>query len=253
METAETGDHEVPVRRVGVGHAFEWLRDGGCDFIAHPLPSLAYGALVALLGALVLAYQRHPLFIASALLGFLIVGPVFSAGLCELSRLRSRGEPTSFAASLEVLGRCRGPLLTFSFLLLVLAAVWFAISLGVLYALEGNVGPSLELTVWGDVMRTLTPMQILVYAGSAAVLCVGGFFLTVISVPLIIDRHLGAIEAMRASARAAVRDVLPMLVWAFVVALLVAIGFATWLVGLVVIFPLLGHATWKVYEDLVPS
>jgi uncharacterized membrane protein len=253
METVAPEEHDVPIRHVTIGHPFLWLRDGYADFIAHPLPSLAYGALVALLGALVLAYQRHPLFIASALLGFLLVGPIFSAGLCELSRLRSLGQPTSFEASLQVLSRCRGQLLTLAFLLLLLAVVWFAISLAVLYALEGNIGPSLESTVWGDVMRALTPTQMLVYAGSGLVLCIGGFLLTVISVPLIIDHHLSATEAMRTSVRTARCDILPMLIWAAIVALLAAVGFATWLLGLVVIFPFLGHATWSVYKDLVPE
>ncbi|MEQ8803026.1 DUF2189 domain-containing protein [Haliea sp.] len=137
--------------RMHLFRPFAWLVDAGRDFLAHPLASMAYGALVAVLGALVLAYQRHPLFIASAILGFLVIGPVFAAGLCELSRRRARGEVVNFDTSLQVLVRCRQPLVK--------------------------------------------------------------------------------------------------LVWALLVCALVVAGFATWLLGLVVIFPLLGHATWRIYED----
>ncbi|MFO7550624.1 MAG: DUF2189 domain-containing protein [Haliea sp.] len=237
-------NHRIPLFR-----PFVWLADAGRDLLAHPLASMAYGALVAVLGALVLAYQRHPLFIASAILGFLVIGPVFAAGLCELSRRRSRGEVVNFDTSLRVLVRCRQPLLRLSLILLVVAAAWFAISLGVLYWMHGSIAPPLESTVWGDVWRQLTPPQLAVYATSALVLSVLAFLLTVISVPTIIDREASAVSAMRSSVAAVRQQPLVMLVWALLVCGLVIVGFATWLLGLVIIFPLLGHATWRVYED----
>lgn len=235
--------------RLSLSRPFVWLADGTRDFLAHPLASMTYGVLVAVLGAFVLAYQRHPLFIASAVLGFLLIGPVFTAGLCELSRRRALGESVNFDTSLQVLVRCRRPLLRLSLILLVVAAAWFAISLGVLYWMHGSIAPPLESTIWGDVWGQLTASQVAVYAASALVLSVLAFLLTVISVPTIIDREVGARAAIRSSIAVSTRNPVVMLIWALLVCALVIVGFATWLLGLVVIFPLLGHATWRVYED----
>lgn len=229
---------------------FQWVLDAGRDLFAHPLASLAYGVLVVALGILVLAYQQHPLYIAAAVLGFLLVGPVFAAGCCELSRRRERGEAVDFGGSLEVLTRCRQPLLHLAAGLLAVAAAWFALALGVLYWSHGSVAPSIESTVWGNVLAQLSPLQILVYAGSALGLALVTFTMTVISVPMIIDRNVSAGSAVRASLDLCRNHPLVMLTWAVVVCVLVLIGVASWLVGLVVIFPLLGHATWRAYDEL---
>lgn len=229
---------------------FTWVLAAARDLLAHPLASLAYGVLVVALGILVLAYQQHPLYVAAAVLGFLLVGPVFAAGCCELSLRRERGEAADFGHSLEVLVRCRGPLLRLASGLLLVALLWFAVALGVLYWAHGSVAPSIESTVWGNVLAQLSPLQVLVYAGAALGLAVVSFTLTVISVPAIIDRGLSAAEAMGASLALCRRHPLVMLVWAVLVAALVALGTAFWLVGLAVIFPLLGHATWRAYVEL---
>lgn len=245
--STHSNSHPLPVWQPCI-----WLRDGWRDLWSHPGASLAYGALVAVLGGLLLAYQRHPLFIATATLGFLLVGPAFAAGLCELSRWRALGRRVTFDTSLQVLARCREPLRRFALMLLALAALWFAVSLAALSWTQVDIAPTLASTVWGDVLRQLSPVQLLVYAGIALVTAIGGFALTVISVPLIIEREVSATTAMRCSAAATWHHLPVMLVWASLVGMLVLVGFATWLLGLIVIFPLLGHATWRAYEDLRP-
>ena len=84
------------IRQVPLSRPFVWLKDGWNDLTHHRGASLAYGWLVATLGALVLAYNRHPLFIMVMIIGFLLVGPVLTAGLCELSRCRDEGDVADF-------------------------------------------------------------------------------------------------------------------------------------------------------------
>jgi uncharacterized membrane protein len=89
------------------------------------------------------------------------------------------------------------------------------------------------------------------YVGMGAVLALVVFALSVVTVPLMIDRRVSAGVAMRASLKAMARNPLAMIVWATLIVSLTAIGFATLLVGMIVVIPLLGHATWHAYRELV--
>ena len=94
-----------PGHRVPLSRPFIWLGRGWDDLRHGPLASLAYGWLIASLGALILAYSRHPVYLAAAIAGFLLVGPVVTAGVCELSRRRDHGETMTFQESLRGLFR----------------------------------------------------------------------------------------------------------------------------------------------------
>ena len=240
-----------PVHRVPVTRSFVWLGEAWRDLLHHPGASLAYGWLVAALGALILAYQRHPAYLAATIAAFLLVGPVITAGLCELSRRRDHGESTTFQASLQGLQHNSVNLLRFAGTLLAIALAWFALSASALYAATGSVFPGVESTVWGDVLRTLNDTQVVAYGLSFAALAFVVFALSVVTVPMIIDRHVDAGTAMRMSLRVAARDFPAMVLWALLITGLVLAGFATWLLGMIVVFPLLGHATWFAYRDTV--
>lgn len=240
-----------PVSRIPMSRPFVWLAMGWDDMMHHRGASLAWGFLVSALGALMLAYERHPYFVAAMTSGFLLVGPIITAGLCELSRCRDTGEPATFESSLRPLRRNQRSLLDFAQVLVLISLLWFALSASILFWAVGEVAPSVASTVWGDVMRQLSSYQVLLYVGLGAVLASIVFVLSVVTVPMILDRHVDAGTAMRTSARVTIRDLPAMLVWSALVVLLVAAGFATWLLGMIIVFPLLGHATWHAYRDLV--
>lgn len=241
------------VRRVSLSQPLTWVSRGWGDLLHHKSASLAYGALVSALGALILIIGRHPFLHAAAITGFMLVGPIMATGLCELSRLRTRGNEASFDTSLQALARHRSALLRYGGALLLLAIVWFLISSLMLYLAFGSVGPSYFETMWGDVLVNLTMGQLLSYLAVGGILACLVFALSVVSVPLIIDRNVDAGTAMRTSLRATLETDLPvMIVWGAICVILVALGFVTFLLGMVVIFPLLGHATWYAYLDLVP-
>jgi len=251
MATTHESIDMFPLHTVPVTRPFIWLGRGWADLLHSPLPSLAYGWLIASLGALILAYSRHPVYIAAAISGFLLVGPAVTAGICELSRRRDHGESTTFQDSLRGLGRARQSLWGFCGLLMLLALGWFGLSALYLYASGGAVAPDAASSLWGNVAAQLSSEQIGTYASAFIVLACAVFAVSIVTVPMIIDRHVDAATAMRMSLRATARDFPALLIWAVLIVLLVAVGFATWLLGMVVVLPLLGHATWHAYRDIV--
>ncbi len=251
MAIVHQHDEILHIRSVPMTRPFIWLREGWEDLMHHRGASIAYGVLVSLLGALILAYGRHPFFLAAAASGFLLVGPILTAGLCELSRCQDQGERADFQSSLMPLQRNRSSLLGVAETLAIFAIIWFALSGAILAGMAGGVAPSLELTVWGDVMRHLSSTQLMAYTVAGGVLACVVFALSVVTVPMIIDRHVESREAMQMSLRVTLRDLPAMLVWAALIVGLVYLGFVTGLLGMVFIFPLLGHATWRAYRELV--
>jgi len=246
-------DHPITyaVRSVPVTRPLVWLADGWDDLMHHRAASLAYGLLVAALGLLIFAYSRHPFYLAAVWIGFLLVGPALTAGLCELSRRRDEGLANGFEESLLPLSRNRPALLGVAETLALLAAAWFALSGVVYFGVLGSIAPDLASTVWGDVMRQLTHTQLAAYGLAGLALCAAVFALSVVSVPMIVDRHVDARTAMRTSLRVALRDAPAMLVWAALIVALVLLGLATGLLAMIFVFPLLGHATWRAYRELV--
>ncbi len=238
--------HTVPLTR-----PFVWLLEGWDDLLHHRSASLAYGLLISALGAIILAYGRHPFFIAAAAAGFLLVGPVLTAGLCELSRCRDESTVADFQSSLLSLNRTRRSLLGVAETLALLAVVWFALSGSLYLGLIGTVAPNVESALWSDVAGLLNSSQIVAYTAVGLILAAVVFALSVVTIPMIIERHVDASTAMRMSVRVTLRDFPAMLVWASLIAGLVFVGFATSLLAMVVIFPLLGHATWRAYKELV--
>lgn len=241
----------LPVLRVPLARPFVWLRQGWDDLRHNPGASLAYGLLISAMGAVILAFWSHPYLMAASISGFLLVGPLLTTGLCELSRLRANGQPTGFEDSLSALGRNREALLKFSVGLLAISAIWFASSTLMLHMVLGSAGPTLGSTIWGSLFDQVSSAQLVSYLAVGGILACIVFACSVVSVPLIIDRQTDAGTAVKTSVRVTFSDLPAMVVWAALIVTLVSFGFATFLVGMIVVFPILGHATWHAYHDLV--
>lgn len=235
---------------IAPGEPFQWLANGISDFRHTPTVGLMYGLMVAVMGWLAFTLGNHPYFIAAAATGFLLLGPILGAGLVETSRAISNGETPTFDTSLRGLGPHRGDLEQFALVLLVLAAAWFLVSGWVLNATMGPIAPNVELSLWDSALAMMSSGQWLAWAIIGGVLAVLSFAVSVITVPAILDRDMGASEAIRTSLRAVARHPLACAEWALIIVLLTAIGIATALVGLVVIYPVLGHASWHAYQAL---
>jgi uncharacterized membrane protein len=183
--------------------------------------------------------------------GFLLVGPLMSAGLCEMSRRYSLGQSANFDDSLEGFGRNATALFEFGVILAICAAVWFGISALLLGTVFHVSAPDVGETLYRGFLDATNRSQILAYIVIGGVLATGVFAVSVVAIPLIIDHHATAGQAMRTSVNAVLHNIPAMLVWSGLILLLTIIGYAPLLFGLVVIAPLLGHATWHAYKGMI--
>jgi uncharacterized membrane protein len=239
------------VRRVPASAPVRWLSLGWDDLKQIGKPGLAHGVLIAILGGVLLMLgSTHFYMVAAAITGYLLVGPIMTTGACELARRRAAGDSTGFDESLQGLSRNPDGLTHFGEVLAVVAIAWFVLSAFLLQSVFGATLPSLAVALWGGA-GTLTDSQILGYVVCGGVLAVFVFTTSVVAVPLIIDRRAGASEAMRTSLQATLANLPAMLVWALLIVGLTAIGFLTLLIGMIVIAPLLGYATWHAYRELI--
>jgi uncharacterized membrane protein len=242
-----------PVHRtdhVAFAEPFRWLSLGLRDFRRTPSIGLAYGLIVTLLGWLIFALGNHPYFLAAAVSGFLLLGPILGAGLIEASRDMEASETPTFDSSLRGLNRNRLALERFALALLVIAATWLAASTSVLVATFGPIAPSVDQTLWDSALRWMTSGQLIAWAAIGGVLAALCFCISVIAVPLIQDKPVTAGDAMFESLRAVSRHPVACATWALLIGVLTAVGFATALIGLIVIYPILGHASWHAYRRL---
>lgn len=242
----------IDVAHVPVYRPFIWIRDGWLDLRKHWGASLGYGALIVALGWTLLVFcGTHPYFVAAAISGFLLVGPVMSAGLCEMSRRYSLGQTATFDDSLDGFARNAPALIEFGVILAVCAVVWFGVSALLLGAVFHIPEPGIRETLYRGFLDYTNRSQVVAYIVIGAVLATAVFAVSVVAIPLIIDRHASAGQAMRASVHAVLRNIPAMIVWSALILVLTIIGYAPLLAGLLIIAPLLGHATWHAYKGLI--
>lgn len=145
LEPIETHDIKTAVIR-----PFHWLKSGWRDFSYHPTASFSYGSIVtALIYITLLMTREHIYFIAAAVSGFMFVGPILAAGLCELSWRHETNEPLSFDQSLARLRQCQNTLFRFAGLLLGFSLIWFTLSALILSLVLDSVAPPIESSIWG--------------------------------------------------------------------------------------------------------
>jgi len=240
----------LEVMRIPVSRPLTWLRDGWLDMRSSA--SLGYGALIVALGWTLLVFcGTHPYLVAAAITGFLLVGPLMSAGLCEMSRRYSLGQPATFDDSLDGFKRNAPALFEFGVILAICAAVWFGLSALLLGTVFHIAAPDIGETLYRGFLDATNRPQVLAYIVVGGVLATAVFTVSVVSIPLIIDRHASAGQAMRASVNAVLHNIPAMIVWSGLILVLTIIGYVTLLAGLLFVAPLLGHATWHAYKGMI--
>jgi uncharacterized membrane protein len=240
------------VRAIDASAPFRWLGKGWRDLWRTPVASLTYGVMFAAIGALLLTFAWARSHLAPTLVsGFLLVAPVLAINLYALSRQIERdGRPDPMKA-LYAWRPNAGSIALFGLLLAFALIAWERIS-AILFALfYGGSVPDLE-NFLSDVLFSGRYTELLVaYFGIGAVIAALVFAVSVVSLPMLLDREVDTATAVITSVRAVMRNPGPMILWAALLTLLVAVGLATWMIGLVLIFPWLGHASWHAYRELV--
>ncbi len=134
------------------------------------------------------------------------MGPIMAAGVCELSRCSDRNEKTNFDTSLKALRLNHDSLLGVASRLLILSVTWFVFSYLLMQSVLGVVAPRIDQTIWGNVLSHLSNAQIFSYILSGGILASIVFVMSVVTVPMIIDRHVDARTAINTSLRVTLKD-----------------------------------------------
>jgi uncharacterized membrane protein len=254
LETAPAGSSLlIPICTIDATAPWRWLNKGWADIRRAPGPSLAYGAMFALMGWAIYAVFQARFELTSALTaGFLLLGPFLATGLYDISRRLQRGERVDFASTLTAWRSNLAAISFFTLVLMIILLVWARASL-VIFALFFSSGmPTLK----GFIVQVVSFEHLdflLTYFAIGAVFAAIVFAVSVVSVPMMLDRGTDTVVAMLTSVRALLTHPLPLLMWSALIVIIVGLGFATFFVGLVVAVPLIGHATWHAYQDLVAA
>ncbi|GAA5181507.1 DUF2189 domain-containing protein [Niveibacterium umoris] len=239
------------LRRVHIGAAFVWLGRGAQDMQACPVPSLFYGFCFAAMGLAVTMVFEHAYQYTSAMTsGFLLLGPFFAMGLYELSRRRERGDGCRFASSLTIWRRNASNIGVFALVLTVIFLIWARASLVMFALFYTNEIPNLSGFL-NQVLRMENLDFMAVYIGVGLVFATLVFSVSVVAIPMMLDRKADAITSMFTSVAAVAANPGALFVWAALIVLLTVVGFMTFHIGLVFLMPMIGHGTWHAYRGLV--
>jgi uncharacterized membrane protein len=239
------------LREVPAHSPFAWLVRGWDDFRAAPLASGFYGAAFAAMGWALLGLYDFAYQYVSTLAGaFLLAAPFLATGLYALSRDREAGRRPRFFASLVSWRENVGGLGIYVLVIGVIFLVWARASL-VTFALF-STGTMPDLRNFLAKAFSLGNIEfVLVYFAAGAMFATLVFAVSVVSVPMMLDRDNDAVSAAILSVQVLAKNPGAMAVWALAIVLLTGIGLATAFIGLVVTMPVIGHATWHAYRDCV--
>lgn len=228
-----------------------WLVRGWDDFRAAPFASGFYGAAFAAMGWAILALYDFAYQYVSTLVGaFLLAAPFLATGLYALSRDREAGRKPRLAPSLVSWKENVGGLGVYVLVITVIFLVWARASLVTFALFSAGTMPDIK-NFLAKAFSLGNIEFVLVYFAAGSVFASLVFAVSVVSVPMMLDRGNDAVSAAILSVQVLAKNPGTMAVWALLIVLLTGIGLATAFIGLVVTMPVIGHATWHAYRDCV--
>jgi uncharacterized membrane protein len=243
----------LPVRKVSLDRPFVWLRLGWRDFTRTPWASLLHGVVIAAGGVAILAAGlEHWYLLPGAFSGFVLVGPILATGLYEQSRLLSRGKRPTFADAMHAWRRGTRPLVWLGLLLAVAGTLWVLVSAG-LFALFVKTPIEDARSFLRYAVRAQGDFVFVMWLAAGGLGAALVFAATAVSPPLLLGRIVTLRSAILTSVRAVGENPLALALWATLIMLATAVSIATAMVGFIVTVPVLGHATWHAYRDLVDT
>lgn len=247
---------KLTIRRISIDDLKDALTRGADDFYAMPTHAIILCAIYPVLGLLAarlaFGYSVLPL-LYPLVTGFALVGPLAALGLYELSRRREVGLETSVNRAFEVLDSSSiGAILALGLLLMIIFGLWVAVANALYVAEFGYATPS-SITAFGyDVLTTKAGWTLIVLGnGIGFLFAVVVLAMSAVSFPLLLDRDVGAAVALLTSLRVVARNPITMAVWGLFVAVALFIGSLPFFLGLTVVIPILGHATWHLYRKAI--
>jgi len=232
---------------------WRWLGAGWRDLWASPVQSIGYG-LIVVGGGLIIIYgllaARLSALIPVALGIFALIGPLLALGLYEASRRMAAGEPPALYPVRFASPRGHEQVAYIGFFLLFAALVWVLLAMGLYAVTTAGIYASLDqfIAFALSTPRGLIMLTVGAIIGGAVAFAI--YLLTVVSIPMLMNENVDAFTAIGAGVEAFKMSPGTMLLWAWLIGILIVGGVATLFVGLAVVFPLLGHATWHAYRDI---
>lgn len=249
---------QLSVRRIGFADLKDALAKGVDDFYAMPTHAMFLCAIYPIIGLvaarLAFGYSILPLVYPLAA-GFALVGPFAALGLYELSRRREAGLDVSASHAFDVLQSSSiGAIAALGALLFIVFGIWLAIA-NAIYVANFGYAPAVSFGQFATDVLTTSAGWNLIIVGNGVGLIFAALVLTigVVSFPLLLDRDVGAAVALLTSIRAVLANPLTMATWGLIVAVLLFVGSLPFFLGLTVIVPILGHATWHLYRKVIDA
>lgn len=261
MSSAYVGETspELPrVRRIGFSDLRIAIDEGLADFRDIPSYSvflcLIYPIVGVFLGGLLLRYYVIPL-VFPLVAGFALLGPFAAVGLYELSRRRELGLDSSWQHAFDVLrSPAKWSVFGLGVLLLMIFIAWLLTARWLYHVTLAPLAPQDIGTFLRDLFTTGAGWQMIVWGNLIGfVFAIVALCLSVVSFPLLLDRHVSAAVAMLTSVRAVTGNPTVMAAWGLFVAAALVAGSIPFLLGLAVVMPILGHATWHLYRRVVAA
>lgn len=249
--------HGLPaIRRIGVPDLMEALSMGVQDFLAAPTQLFFLGLIYPIVGAVAAAAAAQANLVPllyPALAGISIMGPIAALGMYELSRQREMGIEVTWRNALDVRhARSLWSIACLGVLLLAVFIAWLAAAEQIYRATMAVHAPGGIVEFIAGLLGTREGwMMIAIGNGVGFLFAMLVLTLTVVSIPIMLDRDMGIMDAVATSIRAVWRNPVTMAVWGLMVAGLLLLGSLPLFVGLAVVMPVLGHATWRLYRRVV--
>ena len=243
------------VNEVSLEQPWEWISKGWEDLKRAPKFSLAYGAVFALVSVLLtLGLLAEGLFfiVPPLAAGFFLVAPLLGIGLYQISENLEQGKEVQFCQALQAWRRNDVQLSAMAVVLVLVLLAWMLSALVVFALFFHSPVPTWENFVPQVFLSGENNLFV------AAGIIVGGaiaaftFAISAVTVPMLMDRQVDVVTAMRTSMDAVKKNWQAMTLWGALIVMFVGLGIVTYYVGLIVAMPLVGHATWHAYRDLVP-
>ena len=250
------GSTKPNVRRIGTADLIDALAKGLDDFKAMPTHvvflCLIYPVVLLIFARIYAGYEVLPL-VFPLLAGYTLIGPLVATGMYELSRRREEGLDISRGHAFDVFrSPSIGSIATLGVVLMAIYFAWLGAAWAIYEAIFGNAAPTSIEEFARQVFTTPAGWTLIIGGSSAGFLfAVVVLTLSVVSFPLLLDRDVGVMTAMQTSVRAVLANPLTMAIWGLIVAVALLIGSLPLFVGLSVVMPVLGHATWHLYRKVV--
>lgn len=252
--TAAATRVKITIKPVGMDRPRAWLAAGIEDFRQATAVSLAYGmfwvglSIAITVGAITLGLWH---WLLPMVAGFMFIGPLVAVGSYGVSRALEAGRSPHLGDAFGAWRPHAGQLAMMGVMMMIFFMAWIRLAT-LLFALFFGFEVPSPATLYSALLTTPQGLgMIAVGTVLGSVLAFGAFAISVVAIPTLMDQDLTFMEGIEASVRSVARNFRPMLLWAAILTGCVLVGMMTFYIGLMLILPVLGHASWHAYEDLV--